>query len=122
LIPQTIEADRNGPLMRVLIVDDEEPLRKLLQHWVEAAGATVIEAGSAEEGLALAQSGGAPAVALCDIRLPGKDGLWLAEQLHLAFPETVVLMTTVCSNSAPRSTACSRESWTTWSSHSRASV
>jgi response regulator RpfG family c-di-GMP phosphodiesterase len=80
--------------MRVLIVDDEEPLRKLLQHWVEAEGATVIEAGSAEEGLALAQSGGAPAVALCDIRLPGKDGLWLAEQLHIGFPETVVLMTT----------------------------
>jgi response regulator RpfG family c-di-GMP phosphodiesterase len=80
--------------MRVLIVDDEEPLRKLLQHWVEAEGATVIEAGTAEEGLALAQSGGAPAVALCDIRLPGKDGLWLAEQLHIGFPETVVLMTT----------------------------
>jgi response regulator RpfG family c-di-GMP phosphodiesterase len=80
--------------MRVLIVDDEEPLRKLLQHWVEAEGATVIEAGTAEEGLELAQSGGAPAVALCDIRLPGKDGLWLAEQLHIGFPETVVLMTT----------------------------
>jgi len=81
-------------MMRVLIVDDEEPLRKLLTHWVEAEGATVIEAGTAEEGLALAQSGGAPAVALCDIRLPGKDGLWLAAQLHTGFPETVVLMTT----------------------------
>jgi response regulator RpfG family c-di-GMP phosphodiesterase len=81
--------------MRVLIVDDEEPLRKLLQHWVEAEGATVIEAGTAEDGLALAQVGGAPAVALCDIRLgAGKDGLWLAEQLHAGFPETVVLMTT----------------------------
>ena len=80
--------------MRVLIVDDEEPLRKLLRHWVEAEGATVIEAGTAEEGLALAQSGGAPAVALCDIRLPAKDGLWLAEQLHVGFPETVVMMTT----------------------------
>jgi response regulator RpfG family c-di-GMP phosphodiesterase len=81
--------------MRVLIVDDEEPLRKLLQHWVEAEGATTIEAGNAEDAFALAQSGGAPAVALCDIRLgDGKDGLWLAEQLHLTFPETVVLMTT----------------------------
>ena len=70
--------------MRVLIVDDEEPLRKLLQHWVEAEGATVIEAGTAEDGLALAQSEGAPAVALCDIRLgEGKDGLWLAEQLQV---------------------------------------
>ena len=80
--------------MRVLIVDDEEPLRKLLHHGVQAEGATVGEAGTAEDALALAQSGGAPAVALCDIRLPGRDGLWLAEQLHLGFPETVVLMTT----------------------------
>jgi putative two-component system response regulator len=80
--------------MQVLIVDDEEPLRRLLRTWVEAAGATVIEAGTAEEGLALVQSGGAPAVALCDIRLPGQDGLWLAGQLHVGFPETAVLMTT----------------------------
>jgi response regulator RpfG family c-di-GMP phosphodiesterase len=80
--------------MRVLIVDDEEPLRKLLKHWVEAEGATVIEAGTAEEGLAFSQSGEAPAVALCDICLPGQDGLWLAEQLHRGFPDTVVLMTT----------------------------
>lgn len=80
--------------MHVLIVDDEQPLRQLLQHWVEAEGATVVGAGSAEEGLDLVHSGEAPAVALCDIRLPGKDGLWLAEQLHSGFPETVVLMTT----------------------------
>jgi response regulator RpfG family c-di-GMP phosphodiesterase len=80
--------------MRVLIVDDEEPLRTLFAHWVQAEGATTIEAGTAEDGLALAQSGPAPAVALCDIRLPGRDGLWLAEQLHIGVPETVVLMTT----------------------------
>ena len=81
-------------MMRVLIVDDEEPLRRLLQNWVEAQGAEVIEAATAEEALALVQAGGAPAVALCDIRLPGKDGLWLADQLHASFPDTVVLMTT----------------------------
>ena len=81
-------------MMRVLIVDDEAPLRRLLQNWVEAEGATVIEAGTAEEGLALAQSDDGLAVALCDIQLPGKDGLWLAEQLHVGFPDTVVLMTT----------------------------
>jgi hypothetical protein len=29
-----------------LTVDDDEPLRKLLQHWVQAEGATVFEAGT----------------------------------------------------------------------------
>ena len=33
-----------------------------------------------------------PAVALCDIRLPGRDGLWLAERIRDAFPETAVIM------------------------------
>lgn len=80
--------------MRVLIVEDEAPLRHLLQNWLEAQGAEVIEAGTAEDALSLVHAHGVPAVALCDIRLPGKDGLWLADQLHANCPDTVVLMTT----------------------------
>jgi response regulator RpfG family c-di-GMP phosphodiesterase len=81
-------------MMRVLIVEDEAPLRRLLQSWVEAEGVDVVEAGTAEDGLALARSQAAPAVALCDIRLPGQDGLWLADQLRANCPDTIVLMTT----------------------------
>jgi response regulator RpfG family c-di-GMP phosphodiesterase len=80
-------------MTRVLIVDDEAPLRSLLRRWVELEGATVIEAGSAEEGLALAETE-SPAVALCDIRLPGEDGLWLAAQLRVRQPQIAVVMTT----------------------------
>lgn len=81
-------------MMRVLIVEDEAPLRHLLRSWVEAQGAEVLDAGTAEDGLALVHAHGAPAVALCDIRLPGKDGLWLADQLRANCPDAVVLMTT----------------------------
>jgi len=81
-------------MTRILIVDDELPMRRLLHNWVEAADVGVLEAGSAEEGLALVASEGTPAVALCDIRLPGNDGLWLAEQLRVSHPETAVIMTT----------------------------
>ena len=79
---------------RVLIVDDEESMRALLRSWVEReGGSTVIEAASAEEGLekVLSES---PAVALCDIRLPGEDGLWLAAQIRINHPLTAVVMTT----------------------------
>ncbi len=79
---------------RVLIVDDEESMRTLLRSWVEReGGSTVIEAGTAEEGLekVLSES---PAVALCDIRLPGEDGLWLAAQIRIHQPQTAVIMTT----------------------------
>ena len=79
---------------RVLVVDDEVSIRRLLQKWVHAQGAAVLEASTSEDAMALIDSHGAPAVALCDIRLPGKDGLWLAAQLHEAHPETAVIMTT----------------------------
>lgn len=81
-------------MTRILIVDDETPMRRLLHKWVEGDDIGIVEAGTAEEGLALVESEGAPAVALCDIRLPGRDGLWLAQQLQASFPETAVVMTT----------------------------
>ena len=79
---------------RVLIVDDEESMRSLLRSWVEReGGSTVIEAATAEEGLEKVLSD-SPAVALCDIRLPGEDGLWLAAQIRIHQPQTAVIMTT----------------------------
>ena len=35
-----------------------------------------------------------PAVALCDIRMPGHDGLWLAQRIRHDAPETAVIMAT----------------------------
>jgi response regulator RpfG family c-di-GMP phosphodiesterase len=80
--------------LRVLIVDDEPPIRRLLQNWVEAEGAAVMQASTSEEALSLISPDTVPAVALCDIRLPGKDGLWLATKLRVDHPETAVVMTT----------------------------
>lgn len=80
--------------MRVLIVDDEAPIRRLLQTWVTAEGGIVSQAGTAEEALAVVEAEGPPAVALCDLRLPGKDGLWLVAELRAKCPETAVVMTT----------------------------
>lgn len=78
----------------VLIVEDESAVRRLVRHWLQAEGFAVAEAGTAEEGLALANRSPAPAVALCDLRLPGHSGLWLADQLRQALPETTVVMMT----------------------------
>lgn len=80
--------------MKVLIVDDDPSLRRLLKRFIESQGDTVIEASSAEEGLTLARAESTLPVAFCDIRLPGRDGLWLVEQLAWIHPETVVVITT----------------------------
>jgi putative two-component system response regulator len=78
----------------VLVVEDQPQMRQLLHEWLEADGAMVAEAATAEEGLTLATSGEPPAVALVDLRLPGRSGLWLADQLRTASPHTGVVVIT----------------------------
>jgi cyclic di-GMP phosphodiesterase len=77
----------------VLIVDDENGVRNMMQRWLEAGGYSVIAASSAEEALGRIESA-PPAVALCDIRMPGRDGLWLAERIRQRYPETAIIMAT----------------------------
>jgi response regulator RpfG family c-di-GMP phosphodiesterase len=78
----------------VLIVDDEAGCRQLLRRLIERADVTVAEAVSAEQALLIASTE-PPDIALCDVNLPGgRDGFWLASQLHHLFPTTVVIMAT----------------------------
>jgi two-component system cell cycle response regulator DivK len=60
--------------MVVLIVDDNEKNVKLARDVLRFAGFSTLEAGTAEEGLALAAEH-RPDVILMDIRLPGMDGV-----------------------------------------------
>jgi DNA-binding NtrC family response regulator len=70
---------------RVLIVDDEESIRRSLKAYLEDEGYEVVDVGKGEEGLnALAQE---PAdVAIVDMRLPGMDGNAFVEQAHKLLP------------------------------------
>jgi len=77
----------------VLVVDDEAGVRELLARWLASGGYHVQTAGDADEALRTVHDQ-PPAVALCDIRLPGHDGLWLADQIRHDAPETAVIMAT----------------------------
>jgi putative nucleotidyltransferase with HDIG domain len=85
----------------VLIVDDENGVRDLMQRWLEAGGYSVTAAATAEEALGRLETSAPPAVALCDIRMPGHDGLWLAERIRQRYPETAVIMATGVQDVAP---------------------
>ena len=78
---------------RVLIVDDEEVIASTLEEFLTGEGFVVAVAGDAERGLALVQSF-EPDIALCDVQLPGLDGLDLLDRLLKTRPETLVLMIT----------------------------
>ena len=60
--------------MRILIVDDDAGLRRSLSLILTDAGHVTAAAESGEEGLALAASQ-RPDLILCDVRMPGVDGL-----------------------------------------------
>lgn len=61
-------------MARILIIDDEEPIRFSLQGILEDEGYEVLEAATAEEGLEVADAE-RPDLVFLDIWLPGMDGL-----------------------------------------------
>jgi DNA-binding response OmpR family regulator len=67
--------------LRVLVIEDEEPLRLALVDALRAAGHAVSEAGDGETGLALALRE-APDVVLLDLMLPGRDGFSVLRALR----------------------------------------
>jgi CheY-like chemotaxis protein len=78
---------------QVLVVDDEAVVREFLSRCLERGGYTVREAGSAAEALDV-MAGIPAATVLCDIRMPGQDGLWLAERIRTRWPRTAIVMVT----------------------------
>lgn len=65
---------------RVLLIEDDEATRTLTGELLRREGYEVLEAGSAEEGLAMASTGRIDLV-LMDVGLPGMSGLEACAQL-----------------------------------------
>ena len=87
---------RHAPAVQsatVLVVDDEQPVREFLRRWLESWGYTVKTAADASEALAVLLADPI-SILLCDIKMPGHDGLWLAEQVRARWPKTAVIMAT----------------------------
>ena len=77
----------------ILVVDDDEGVRKLLTRWVAALGYAVKVAPEADTALKIMST--CPIdVALCDIRMPGHDGIWLVDQMRRYYPSIAVVLAT----------------------------
>jgi len=83
-----------GPpgLARILLVEDEAPLRRLAALVLRRAGHEVIEADCAEAALDLLAEADAPDILVSDVAMPGMDGLELARQLRGRWPGLPVLL------------------------------
>lgn len=79
---------------RILIIDDEENIRRVTRLTLEAAGYEVGEASDGERGLEAFGDGSAWDAVLLDQRMPGMDGLETLRQIKKRQTDARVIMST----------------------------
>src|SRR5919106_585415 len=83
------------PSRRILAVDDDIDLLRLIRRELEGSGFEVWPALSAEEALEVVSRKGLPHLALVDILLPGVDGLTLARRFQEWSDLPIIMLTSV---------------------------
>ena len=82
---------------KVLIIDDEAQIRKLLARMMELEGYEVCQATDCRSGLKQIEVS-SPEVVLCDVRLPDGNGVDLVLKIKKQFPQTEVVLLTAHGN------------------------
>jgi PAS domain S-box-containing protein/putative nucleotidyltransferase with HDIG domain len=84
---------RGKAMAKVLIVDDERSIRETLSEFVREIGHETFLASEAGPALEIVANS-IPDVVLCDIVLPGTDGMSILERIRRVSPDTQVVMIT----------------------------
>jgi putative nucleotidyltransferase with HDIG domain len=101
VVPQGAEAAHDSVLSveapvapsRILIVDDDASVRDVIGVLLGEEGYVCATAPTAEQGLDLIRASEFHLV-LSDVKMPGRDGLWLLDRLRTEQPATAVIMLT----------------------------
>ena len=83
---------------KILIVDDEATIRRLLRQKLTSLGYHCEEACSSEEALGKLKTYTADLIML-DMKMPGKSGMDLLPELKASYPDTAVIMATAVAES-----------------------
>ena len=77
----------------ILVVDDEEKMRKILSLWLTRYGFWVLEAAGGEEALRICAEREQPIhLLLIDVVMPGMSGVELAPQIMAMRPDVKVIL------------------------------
>lgn len=79
--PGRIRPHRQGPKLRILLIEDAPKNREVMQRWLIEQGNTVVTAESGKMGLAFA-SGQTFDLILLDLELPDQDGITIARLIR----------------------------------------
>ena len=84
-------------MAKILIIDDEEQLRKLLARIIALEGHEVAEAADCAGGLRMLRRY-EPDVVLCDVKLPDGNGVEMVGRIKQAMPSAEVILLTAYGN------------------------
>jgi signal transduction histidine kinase/CheY-like chemotaxis protein len=89
------ETTPNGAVSEiVVVVEDEEKVRRMAVDALRELGYTVAHAGGGGEGLRVIEKIGRVTLLLTDIVMPGMNGKQLADEVRSRFPDIKILFTT----------------------------
>lgn len=95
-----IEEKARPELVRVLVVDDDENVRRVVRRGLEREGFEVVEAADGPQALAAASRG--TDLAVLDVNMPGMSGLDVLAELRRRDPRLHVIMLTGAAGEADR--------------------
>ncbi len=78
---------------RILVVDDDQSLRRVLEVQLEQEGYTVGSAGSAQQALSMLQVQPYDLL-LADLKMPESSGIALLKEVRSQYPETITIIVT----------------------------
>lgn len=85
---------------KLLIAEDDVLIRGMIAEFLRDVGYDVVEAGNADEAVAVLESGQCVDLLFTDVRMPGSmDGCDLARRVQNDWPATRVILTSGYSNS-----------------------
>lgn len=77
-------------MSRILVIDDQEPIRRIVRRALEQEGHQILDASDGEMGMQLLAQHGADVV-ITDIFMPGMDGIQTLREIRKRFPGTKVI-------------------------------
>jgi two-component system NtrC family response regulator len=82
-----------GMTQKILVIDDDESLRRVLEYTLQEEGYEVFTAASGEEGLELFEER-QPALVITDMKMPGINGFQVLKELKERSAEALVIIVT----------------------------